>query len=96
METQIPGHRGDEACDAGRAAGWGVVGAADAVVLDGLNAQRRWARRRWDGDGDAGGDGILPAFSTETVSNQMRVFWAVVERPLPILASKLFEVSPAV
>mmetsp|Transcript_65578 Transcript_65578/g.143823 ORF Transcript_65578/g.143823 Transcript_65578/m.143823 type:complete len:275 (-) Transcript_65578:337-1161(-) len=31
-----PGHRGDEACDAGRTAGRRVVGAADAVVLDGL------------------------------------------------------------
>ena len=94
METQLPGHRGDEACDAGRAAGRRVIGAADAVVLDGLNAARRWARR-WEGDG-AGEDGILPDFSTETVSNQMRVFWAVVEHPLPILASKLFEVSPEV
>jgi len=38
--AQFPGHRGDEACDAGRTAGRRVVGAADAVVLDGLGAEK--------------------------------------------------------
>ena len=40
-QAQVPGHRGDETCDAGRAAGRRVVGAADAVVLDGLAAEKR-------------------------------------------------------
>ena len=93
METQLPGHRGDEACDAGRAAGWRVIGAADAVVLDGLNALLAAGR----GDGREmvmGKMAFCQIFPLKLC--QMRVFWAVVERPLPILASKLFEVSPAV
>ena len=51
--AQVPGHRGDEACDAGRTAGRRVVGAADAVVLDGLTALKKattggnsWEKKR--------------------------------------------------
>ena len=51
--AQFPGHRGDEACDAGRTAGRRVVGAADAVVLDGLTALKKattggnsWEKKR--------------------------------------------------
>ena len=50
--AQVPGHRGDEACDAGRTAGRRVVGAADAVVLDGLGwalFQKAVAGTRGDG-----------------------------------------------
>ena len=53
-QAQFPGHRGDEACDAGRAAGRRVVGAADAVVLDGLaaktdeDARDAWGKNKTD------------------------------------------------
>ena len=39
LSPKVPCHRGDEACHTGGAAGGAVVGATDAVVLDGLKAE---------------------------------------------------------